>query len=35
MLQILVMLLVMVGFFGLFAGLVYFSDGVIAREPAP
>jgi hypothetical protein len=33
MLQIILMLLLMVGFFGLLAGLVFFSEGVIAPEP--
>jgi hypothetical protein len=32
MLQIILMLLLMVGFFGLLAGLVSFSEGVIAPE---
>jgi hypothetical protein len=32
MLLIIVMLLLMVGVFGLFAGLVFFSEGVIAPE---
>jgi hypothetical protein len=30
--QIILMLLLMVGVFGLFAGLVFFSEGVIAPE---
>jgi hypothetical protein len=32
MLQIILMLLLMVGVFGLFAELVFFSEGVIAPE---
>jgi hypothetical protein len=32
MLLIILMLLLMVAVFGLFAGLVFFSDGVIAPE---
>jgi hypothetical protein len=32
MLLIILMLLLMVGVFGLFAGLVFFSEGVIAPE---
>ncbi len=35
MLQIILMLLLMVGFFGLFAGLVFFSESVIAPESTP
>jgi len=31
MLQIILMLLLLIGFFGLFAGLVLFSDGVITE----
>jgi hypothetical protein len=31
-LQIILMLLLLVGFFGLFAGLVFFSEGVIEPE---
>ena len=33
MLQIILMLLLLIGFFGLFAGLVFFSDGVISEPP--
>ena len=32
MLPIVLMLLLLVGFFGLFAGLVFFSEGVIEPE---
>jgi hypothetical protein len=32
MVLIVLMLLLLVGFFGLFAGLVFFSDGVIKPE---
>ena len=32
MLLMVLMLLLLVGFFGLFAGLVFFSEGVIAPE---
>ena len=32
MLLILLMLILLIGFFGLFAGLVFFSQSVIARE---
>jgi hypothetical protein len=32
MLEIILMLILMVGFFGLLAGLVFFSEGVIAPE---
>jgi len=35
MLQIALMLLLLVGFFGLFAGLVFFSQGVIEPESPP
>jgi hypothetical protein len=34
MLQIVLMLLLLVGFFGLFAGLVVFSEGVIEPDSA-
>ena len=35
MLSIVIMLLLLVGFFGLFAGLVFFSEGVIGPDPTP
>jgi hypothetical protein len=35
MLQIILMLLLLVGFFGLLAGLVFFSESVIAPESTP
>jgi hypothetical protein len=31
-LQIIIMILLLVGFFGLFVGLVFFSEGVIEPE---
>jgi hypothetical protein len=35
MLQIVYMLLLLIGFYGLFAGLVLFCEGVITSEPKP
>jgi hypothetical protein len=35
MLQVILMLLLMVGVFGLLAGLVFFSESVIAPESKP
>jgi len=34
-LQIALMLLLLVGFYGLFAGLVFFSEGVIEPDSTP
>ena len=35
MLSIVLMLLLLVGFYGLFAGLVFFSEGVIEPDSTP